>query len=44
MPKRRMLPTVSAVFNDGSILEMVCKPTDKRSAISMFAANGRVNG
>lgn len=31
-----MLPTVSAVFNDGSMLEMIYQPTDKRSAFVLW--------
>jgi hypothetical protein len=31
-----MLPTVSAVFNDSAILEMVYEPTEKRSAFVLW--------
>jgi hypothetical protein len=34
--KPRMVPTVSAVFNDGSILEMVYQPIEKRSAFALW--------
>lgn len=33
-PKRqKLIPTVSVVFNDGTILEMVYQPTEKRSPL-----------
>jgi hypothetical protein len=34
--KARMIPTVSAVFNNGSILEMVYQPTEKHSAFVLW--------
>jgi hypothetical protein len=36
MQKQKMIPTVSAVFNDGTILEMVYQPTEKRFAFVLW--------
>jgi hypothetical protein len=36
MRKQKVIPTVSAVFNDGAILEMVYPPTEKRSAFVLW--------
>src|SRR3989442_777722 len=34
--KSKPIPTVSAVFDDGAILEMVCRPAERRSAFVLW--------
>src|SRR5205809_1388926 len=34
--KQRPVPTVSAVLGDGAILEMVCRPDEKRTAFALW--------
>jgi hypothetical protein len=35
-PQRKLIPTVSAIFDDGAILEMVHQPAERRSAFVLW--------